>query len=740
MELKNIEKIYNLGKDNEYKALKNVNIEFEECGLVFLEGQSGSGKTTLLNIISGLDKPTSGRVENEYGKNYCSMIFQDFQLIDSLTIEKNLDLIIDIMPSAIKDKNELIKKYGLENILNHYPNQISGGEKQRVAIVRAILENRPIIICDEPTGNLDEENAIKIAELLFSEAKNRLVLVASHDTELFINRCNRHILLKKGEIIKDEVLNDLSNNEVKQNISNEVKLNLKTQLMLSNNLSKKFKNKNILLTCAIFLSLIIILTSINGLLNTKSVVVYNTYNRLEEPYIDFLYDGPLGPTKFTNSDYQSLIDENALEYKFIDNFNYEIENNDDNNFENIGTISRLYLKDKCEKELLVGKNDLKNGGIMISDYLAEKIKSYYKLETVEDVLNYKLLYSQPVIGIYKTGYLEKDNSEEKGYIEYLYQTAYMSEEIYKNFALANNKNCSLSFEVNGTTFEMAELYNNDYSDNISTNYKVLYGEDGILSDTEIAINIAFVERFTNNIEEYVGKKVTIKYYNYRATSHDKYDISETEYTIKFIYDDRRGNGTIQLSNSNYNNIHLRYDRSYEQKDWGAGVSAKNKNIINKLIKNGFVDSSYISEDIDSGTSWLKTLNILELVIGTILLIITIIMICNHISSILDKEKRVLGVLVSLGIPVKKTILTYLFNIIIYLLGALILTILFEIIIVKGINLMVIKLGVTKIDLLTYQTATIFLISLFLIILISYFYLYTSSKLSKKQIIDIIYER
>lgn len=175
-------------------------------------------------------------------------------------------------------------------------------------------------------------------------------------------------------------------------------------------------------------------------------------------------------------------------------------------------------------------------------------------------------------------------------------------------------------------------------------------------------------------------------------------------------------------------------------DWGAGIKASDRKTINKLVKDGFIDVSYVSEDIDAGTKWLSTLNLLELAIGVILLIITIIVICYHISSVLDKEKRVLGILVSFGIPVKKTILVYLFNIILYLFGALIFTILFEILIVHAINLMIIKIGVTRIDLLTYQILSPLLITLFLIILVSYFYLYTSSKLRKKSIVDIIYER
>lgn len=740
MKLINIRKIYNQGKENEFKALDNINLDLNKKGLIFLEGQSGSGKTTLLNIISGLDKPTSGKIENEYGKNYCSMIFQDFQLIDSLTIEENLDLIKEIMPTSLDKKEELVKKYGLEKILNHYPNQISGGEKQRVAIVRAILQNRPMIVCDEPTGNLDEENSSKIAELLFEESKNRLVIVASHDTELFINKCNRHIHLKKGEIIKDEIINDIDNEEINVIKNSEVNLKLKTQTFLSLKLSKKFKKKNFTLLFTVFLTLILLLTSLNGLLNTEGTVIYNVYKEINEPYIDFFYKSYMGPSTLIESDYQ-LIGEDNIEYKIVDDLRQNFNNYyKENEYETVVTLSRLYLANKCDKNILCGTNDLKKGGMLISDYLARQVMDYFKYENIEQVLDMELFYSQKVIGVYQTSYSSVDKSKSNKYLTKVYQTAYMSEQVYIDYIFSNTqKGSEVSTIINENFKQYINIYNQTCLGEITTIKTITYGMQESLNEGEIAISENLANLYTDDYQSLIDKKIKLTYTNYRIDYHNQYNKLEKEYTVKYIYRDIYT--SMVLTSQEYKNINDNYYTNYyNSTTFGVGIKSSNKKLINKLVKNNLVVSSYISDDIYDGTDWLKTLNFLELGVGIILLIITMIVICNHISTILDKEKRVLGVLVSLGIPVKKTVLTYLLNIIIYILAGLLITYLAEFIILEVINGIILKMRITTVKLLLYQFSAVIIIFLFLVILIGYFYMYTASKLKKKEIIDIIYER
>ncbi len=179
---------------------------------------------------------------------------------------------------------------------------------------------------------------------------------------------------------------------------------------------------------------------------------------------------------------------------------------------------------------------------------------------------------------------------------------------------------------------------------------------------------------------------------------------------------------------------------YSRNVWGASLYKPTEKTISNLLENGYIEVSYLSNEINEGTDWLDTLAFVELGVGLTLLVIAVIVLCNHSSLVIDREKRVLGVLVSLGIPVKKTVWTYLINIAIYLFAAIILSDIFEILMIYIINRIVINMGITNISLLSYHLLSILMIAGFFIIIIILLYIFISSKLKKKQIIDIIYER
>ena len=198
--------------------LDDVNLEVEKGEAVAIVGSSGSGKTTLLGILAGLDSATSGSVrlmeaqlsdmdEEERaiarGK-YTGFIFQSFQLLMSLTARENVMLPAELRgdEQAESQALELLEKVGLDSRLNHYPNQLSGGEQQRVAIARAFASRPEIMFADEPTGNLDTKTGSLVTELLFDlnrEFGTTLVLV-THDAGL-ANRCDRTISIASGRVV-----------------------------------------------------------------------------------------------------------------------------------------------------------------------------------------------------------------------------------------------------------------------------------------------------------------------------------------------------------------------------------------------------------------------------------------------------------------------------------------------------------------------------------------------------------
>ena len=198
--------------------LDDVNLEVEKGETVAIVGSSGSGKTTLLGILAGLDSATSGSVRlmeaqlsnmNEEERaiargKYTGFIFQSFQLLLSLTARENVMLPAELRgdEQAESQALELLEKVGLDSRLNHYPNQLSGGEQQRVAIARAFASRPEIMFADEPTGNLDTKTGSLVTELLFDlnrEFGTTLVLV-THDSGL-AGRCDRTISIASGRVV-----------------------------------------------------------------------------------------------------------------------------------------------------------------------------------------------------------------------------------------------------------------------------------------------------------------------------------------------------------------------------------------------------------------------------------------------------------------------------------------------------------------------------------------------------------
>ncbi|MPQ44756.1 ABC transporter ATP-binding protein [Clostridium tarantellae] len=220
LKVNNLIKIYSSYKGaKEVTALEGINLEVKEGEFVGIMGPSGSGKTTLLNILSGVDKSTSGKViikDNDISKlkkdelalfrrKNIGYIFQDFNLLDSLTLEENisLPLILDKKnPKEIKKKvNELMEFFNIGNLSKKYPYHISGGQKQRVAAARALINDPAIIFADEPTGNLDSKSANSIMETISKMNKdiNSTVLMVTHDP-FAASFCKRIIFIKDGKI------------------------------------------------------------------------------------------------------------------------------------------------------------------------------------------------------------------------------------------------------------------------------------------------------------------------------------------------------------------------------------------------------------------------------------------------------------------------------------------------------------------------------------------------------------
>ena len=254
--LKNISKIYKTG-DFEQKALDNVSISFRQNEFVSILGQSGGGKTTLLNIIGGLDHYTSGDllINGKSTKNFSDndwdyyrnvsvgFVFQSYNLISHQSILSNVELALTLSGVSKENRSEkairALKKVGLGEHINKKPSELSGGQMQRVAIARALVNNPDIVLADEPTGALDTQTSKQIMDLLKDIAKDRLVIMVTHNPELAEAYSTRIVRIKDGQIIGDS--NPFTEpNEVDNFKTKKIKLGLPTAISLSfNNLLTK---------------------------------------------------------------------------------------------------------------------------------------------------------------------------------------------------------------------------------------------------------------------------------------------------------------------------------------------------------------------------------------------------------------------------------------------------------------------------------------------------------------------
>ena len=284
LELVNIRKEYVTG-DNVTVALKNVSVKFRENEFVSILGPSGCGKTTLLNIVGGLDRYTDGdliingkstkeykdRDWDVYRNHTIGFVFQTYNLIMHLTVLENVELALTL--SGINESErrqrtiEVLEKVGLSDKLNSRPNQLSGGQMQRVAIARALVNNPDILLADEPTGALDSTTSVQIMELLKEIAKEKLVIMVTHNPELADEYSTRIIRIKDGELMEDSNPCEEVIVKEKDESTNKTSMSFMTALKLSfrNLLTKKARTLLVTLAGSIgIIGIALIMSMSNG--------------------------------------------------------------------------------------------------------------------------------------------------------------------------------------------------------------------------------------------------------------------------------------------------------------------------------------------------------------------------------------------------------------------------------------------------------------------------------------------
>ena len=300
LELKKINKSYQTG-DFVQQALKNVSIEFKKNEFVAILGPSGSGKTTLLNIIGGLDRYDTGdliinqkstkdfkdRDWDAYRNNCIGFVFQSYNLIGHIDILQNVEMGMTLSGVSSKERKkraiEVLTRVGLKDHLHKKPNQLSGGQMQRVAIARALANDPDIILADEPTGALDSKTSVQIMNLIQEIAKDKLVIMVTHNPELAHEYASRVIEMKDGEVVSDSRKGTSKKENTEPYTIRKTSMSFLTALHLSLNNIRTKKGRTLLTAFASSIGIIgiaLILSLSNGFDRQIGIFEQNTLSSL----------------------------------------------------------------------------------------------------------------------------------------------------------------------------------------------------------------------------------------------------------------------------------------------------------------------------------------------------------------------------------------------------------------------------------------------------------------------------
>lgn len=497
-------------------VLNNINLTFPDSGLVSIVGKSGSGKSTLLNILMGIEKPDSGKVLfnkkdiskmgdkafSNYHLSGVSMVYQHFNLFNNQTALENCLTPLQMKgmsrKTAISKVTEQFKKLGIENLLNRKVKNMSGGEKQRIAIVRAIVTNPCAILCDEPTGALDKNNSNAIMNILKKISERILVVLVSHNIELVNQFSDEIITLKDGQIV-DKISN------IKNHFSNQFKKEKRKYSASWTNkfLRSNFKSdiaKNIFSIIACSFSFLSILLSIGFLVGSKAsqenAINQNlSMNFATVSQTEFLEieGSPLSYQKTVKPEV-NLIDEKFAEFNSIqveENLSYFISNFSTIYFDK-KQVTNYEMIPLIDTSLETFGKDLLIEGSTINETFEEVLinTEFMRVLNIKNPINRELIISSSAVVNYSTG--DKTNPYIKDIFSY-----------------------TMRFKIVGIVREFSFL----------NNPKIFYSYNGAKNFLKTQI--------MENLSAY--KKTPISYYNYLVNSNADDEASSYSYYL-FVKD------------------------------------------------------------------------------------------------------------------------------------------------------------------------------------------------------------
>lgn len=609
--IKNLSKYYDKNKISELYVLKNISLALPDTGLVSIFGASGCGKTTLLNMIAGLDTPTSGTIHyndlpvtDQFRYENVGVIFQDYALLENKTVEENIKIgYLEATDQALEDT---LRALDISKLKKRKVSMLSGGEKQRVSIARALIKNPAYIVADEPTGNLDLKNRMRVMQILKSLSKHMLVLFVSHDAELVEKYSDRIITLEDGSIVQDKILSSSEGTIDHKLKQGKNKFNL--AVYLNDNFKMKHKTNFIVVLFIIALTMLICFSSSNLTgYKYKSSSITNNYLTLKEtlPYDTFSAIIDKGNFLFkvevenlTIPDHKQF--PTAMHNLYLKNSTFKIYPYQNEKIlyskePDLFSTKQVYITNKLAKRLI------KDGRIGIQDHSFNgfiSTKDLYIIE-VQDLLGAKMA-------------MRNSNFEIVGIVEGNYEGILFMDSYYA-FSLANTKT-SLPFSIyrkyvpNTEAIERGTVLSYSNSGTVDSN---IVGELGYKNNT----------------------------YTIKEHKEEEFKIDKT--TIDFI-----------LNDYNY----------YEETQLSIFYTTQMKDVTSILDSQNIsytLNAQTIYNTIDEGTS---LLNIIFLSITITLLLFSTFFILLDTTNYLNEQLSDIIILRNIGISKAKVIYTYSFKI------------------------------------------------------------------------------
>ncbi len=642
LELKNVSKFY-YNKGVIASGFTKVNLKLDIGEFVAITGESGSGKSTLLNVISGLDSYEEGEMyvngketshysdkdfEN-FRRKYIGNIFQTFNLVNSYTVYQNIELVLLLngyKKKKIKKKIiELIKKVDLYKFRNTKVSKLSGGQKQRVAIARALAKETPIIIADEPTGNLDKEAAESTIKLLSEIAKDKLVVIVTHNYEQIEKYVTRKITMHDGRIIEDKKIKDIKN-DIKANEIEYKNITPCNKLRLGFRNTFNIKTKFVLLFMVFFFMTAAIVAQYSNSKKQKHVSDMDGSNI----FFQNTNENRIIIKKQDKTPFNEV--EDYAQIRALSNVDYIVK--DDvlldqsivlTNSKNISLYTKSSSINSLKGDVDVGRLPENDNEIVVEGYEDE----YYMNELIKGLGNTTV----SLMNMY-TGETNEDISMNVVGIKYMELTSmYGNDNVYVSDKILDQ----MRFQINQTYSKVKVLFQDKYyeSNLYSPYFRIKTSENVPAGKAYVSDNLNYEVSSGSCRNKPI--KIEVENIYYKEELDLTIEKTYTKYNLKrLIGKDEEyelNNGTIYINPEDYNKL-------FNKEPYQSSVFVKDAELLhetaNELENLGY--KTLVIKDTLSKTSSSQIIEVFQTIV-TIILIITLFFIAYFVIKIILKSRN-----------------------------------------------------------------------------------------------------